>query len=709
MRLRLALPALLAFAALVAAAVPLGALLAMKAAPGAVADHAGWLNGMVSASFAALVVALGAAAAAAHLFIVKPAEALTRDVQTLAQTPQARELHLPRRHWLDRLPSAVSVLVGKLVAARSETGTAVAQATKRMQEQKSRLEAILLDLDEGVIVSNFKHDILLYNQSAARILGLRESLGLGRPLFGVLTSEPVLHTLEQLTRTSGATATPEPRDAGPGSSERSRRFVCATVDLGTLLEARLSLVREPSGEASGYVISFADVGTQVENLAMRDALLREVMVEWRRPLANVTAAAETLYGEDALEPDERSAFEEIVAKEVATLNQRFRDASRRYELLAAGPWPMADIHSLDLFRAARKHLADSDGIELTLVGVPLWLHADSHTLLLAVEHLIRRLAKETGRRQLDIEAVKGDKYAYVEIAWEGQPVPSATLESWLDEPLKGTIANRTVRQIVERHGSELWSQSRAGNIGFVRIPLQPAQRLPDVQAASSRPAPRPEYYDFDLFQIEDVALAETPLRKLSYVVFDTETTGLKPSEGDELISIGAVRVVNGRILTGETFERLIDPGRDIPEVSIRIHGITPDQVAGKPPARIVLPQFKTFAGQSVLIAYNVAFDMKFLELKQEQSGVVFDNPVLDALLLAIYLHKDAPDHSLSGMARTLGVEIEGRHTALGDAMATAAVWVRLLDLLEAQGIRTFGEAARISTRMMKERQLSSKF
>lgn len=577
-----------------------------------------------------------------------------------------------------------------------------------MQEQKSRLEAILLDLEEGVIVANFKHDILLYNQSAARILGLRESLGLGRPLFGVLTSEPVLHTLEQLTR-GPASKVAEPREAGHGSTERSRRFVCATVDLGTLLEARLSLVREPSGEASGYVISFADVGAQVENLAMRDSLLREVMVEWRRPLANVTAAAETLYGEDDLEPDERAAFEEIVAKEVATLNQRFRDASRRYDLLAAGPWPMADIHSLDLFRAARKHLADSDGIELTLVGVPLWLHADSHTLLLAVEHLIRRLAKETGRRQLDIEAVKGDKYAYVEIAWEGLPVPSATLESWLDEPLKGTIANRTVRQIVERHGSELWSQSRAGSIGFVRIPLQPAQRLPEVGDSAGRPAPRPEYYDFDLFQIEDVALAETPLRKLSYVVFDTETTGLKPSEGDELISIGAVRVVNGRILTGETFERLIDPGRDIPEVSIRIHGITPDQVAGKPPARIVLPQFKTFAGQSVLIAYNVAFDMKFLELKEEQSGVVFDNPVLDALLLAIYLHQDAPDHSLNGMARTLGVEIEGRHTALGDAMATAAVWVRLLDLLEAKGIRTFGDAARISTRMMKERQLSSKF
>ena len=154
------------------------------------------------------------------------------------------------------------------------------------------------------------------------------------------------------------------------------------------------------------------------------------MVEWRRPLANLTAAAETAGRRSgALGRRNARAFEDIVGKEVGALNERFRDLSRRYEQLTAGPWPMSDIHSLDLFRAVRKHLADGDGIELTLVGVPLWLQADSHSLMLALEHLIRAVAStranppSTSRR-----CPAGQLRVYVEVSWEGAPVPSAAID-----------------------------------------------------------------------------------------------------------------------------------------------------------------------------------------------------------------------------------------------------------------------------------------
>jgi DNA polymerase-3 subunit epsilon len=467
-------------------------------------------------------------------------------------------------------------------------------------------------------------------------------------------------------------------------------------------------VRESSGAASGYVLSFADIGPQIENLALRDAILRETMVEWRRPLANLRAAVETLFANPAIKGTDRAAFEEIIANEVENLNDRFLNVSRRYEQLTAGPWPMSDIHSLDLFRVLQKHLSENSGIELTPVGMPLWLQADSHSLILALEHLVRAVAIHTGKSSFDIEALPGEKYAYVEVAWEGAPIPSAAIESWLDEPLHGTIANRKARQILERHGSDLWSKPRGDGIACLRLPL----RLPDrPQIVSIHPAaaPRPEYYDFDLFKVTDTALADTPLKKLRCVVFDTETTGLRPSEGDELIAIAAVRIVNGRLLTGETFERLMNPGRSIPASSVRIHGITEDMARDKPPARIVLPQFKKFIGDAVLIAWNAAFDMRFLELKQDEAGVRFNNPVLDALLLSIYVSNDPINHSLLATAERLGVVVTGRHTALGDAMATAAIWVKLLDLLEARGIRTLGQAFRISSRLVAERRQLAQF
>jgi DNA polymerase III subunit epsilon len=677
-------------------------------ARGPIEEHLPRIGFLMLASFGGTLLLFSAAWAVLHLWIVRPIQVLTSETETLTLTHQNRALLMPSRHALERLPRVVEQLAQKLAAARAGTAEAIAGATQRAEEQKSWLEAILLGLTEGIIVCNLEHRILLYNQAAARILNMRDALGLGRSLFGLLTSEPILQTLELLRPSGREAGKSGPDPTGSGSEQQSHRFVCATVDVGTLLETRLSVVREPSGATSGYVLSFADIGPQIESLALRDGILREMMVEWRRPLANLRASAETLFDNPALKGADRAAFEEIISKEVENLGDRFLEASRRYDRVTAGPWPMSDIHSLDLFRVLQKHLSENNGIELTPIGLPLWLQADSHSLILALEHLIRTVASYTGKPAFDIEALPGERYGYVEVTWEGTPIASATIESWLDDPVKGTIANRNARQILERHGSELWSKPKGDGAACLRLPLRLSER-PQTVSIEPSVAPRPEYYDFDLFRIADTTLADTPLKKLRYIVFDTETTGLRPSEGDELIAIGAIRIVNGRILTGETFERLINPGRSIPTASVRIHGITEDMVRDKPPARIVLAQFKNFVGDGVLIAWNVAFDMRFLELKQDEAGVRFSNPALDALLLSIYVSNDPMNHSLLATAQRLGVVVTGRHTALGDAMATAAIWVKLLDLLEARGIHTLGQAFRISSRLVAERRQIAQF
>jgi DNA polymerase-3 subunit epsilon len=222
---------------------------------------------------------------------------------------------------------------------------------------------------------------------------------------------------------------------------------------------------------------------------------------------------------------------------------------------------------------------------------------------------------------------------------------------------------------------------------------------------------RPEYTKFDLYDhpkhLEE--LGGRPLKSLTFVVFDTETTGLRPSHGDEITSLAAVRVVDGEILEGQPFSRLVNPGRDIPKASIRFHGITENMVENAAPIQDVLPDFKDFVGDAVLVAHNAAFDMKFLKLKEASSGVVFDNLVLDSLLLSVFLEEESENHGLDAIAERLGVEVEGRHTALGDSLVTAGVFQRMLDMLEARGIRTLGRAIEASSKISHVREMQKQF
>jgi len=182
------------------------------------------------------------------------------------------------------------------------------------------------------------------------------------------------------------------------------------------------------------------------------------------------------------------------------------------------------------------------------------------------------------------------------------------------------------------------------------------------------------------------------LSELVYTVFDTETTGLNPSEGDQIIQIGAARCVNGRLLKQESFEQLVNPGCLIPAASIPIHGITQSMVRDKPDITQVLPAFHSFAHDSVLVAHNAAFDMKFLQLQEANTGLVFNHPVLDTLLLSAVVHPNHDSHRLEAIAERFNITVQGRHTALADAMVTAEVFLRLIPLLQAMGIQTLGQA-----------------
>jgi DNA polymerase III subunit epsilon len=194
------------------------------------------------------------------------------------------------------------------------------------------------------------------------------------------------------------------------------------------------------------------------------------------------------------------------------------------------------------------------------------------------------------------------------------------------------------------------------------------------------------------------ALQERRLDDLSFTVFDTETTGLDPSRGDEIIQIGATRIVHGKLLHHEGFEQLVDPRRPVPAASTQIHGITSAMLRGQPDIAQVLRAFHAYAHDSVLVAHNAAFDMRFLQLKETDTGMVFDQPVLDTLLLSDIAHPNQESHALEAIAQRLGVSMVNRHTALADAIVTAEVFLKLIPLLADKGIHTLGQAREASQR-----------
>lgn len=200
-------------------------------------------------------------------------------------------------------------------------------------------------------------------------------------------------------------------------------------------------------------------------------------------------------------------------------------------------------------------------------------------------------------------------------------------------------------------------------------------------------------YDFELLQRGlHTDMANTPLDALTYVVFDTETTGLLPGRGDQIVQLAAVRIVNGRRVETEVLDTLVNPGRPIPLSSTRIHGISDAMVSDAPTIEQAGRQLHSFARGAVLVAHNAGFDMAFLHRDEDRIGLRFDNPVLDTVRLSALVFGDAENHSLDVLAARLGVELSAaaRHTALGDATATAEVLLKLLPALQARGLQTFG-------------------
>ncbi len=207
---------------------------------------------------------------------------------------------------------------------------------------------------------------------------------------------------------------------------------------------------------------------------------------------------------------------------------------------------------------------------------------------------------------------------------------------------------------------------------------------------------------------------QTPLVRLArlapaasrYAVIDSELTGLD-ARRDSIVSLAGLRLREGRIVLADRFYEEVQPSSALTATSIVLHGITPEDVRGRPGIGAVLEKFRAFCAADILIGHFIEIDLEFLGAAFAKAGLApLANPVLDTWPLYDWLSSRAPndggpglprlqDPRLPALAQALGVPCRAEHNALGDALVTAQVFQRLLRRLERWGVGTTGDLLRI--------------
>ena len=609
--------------------------------------------------------------------VAKPIERLAGGMRARSHAEVAAEIdEAPARYLGDLAPAAVAV-TRNLAETRNALAEAVARETTRLANEKERLEALLSDVPVGVLLCTPDHQLVFYNGQAVDLLGgidAAHAPGLDRRVFDYLHAAPIQHAYTRLLETDDPDAASD--------------LLCATKGEAKVLAARMRLLAEGVEHQletrPGYVLTLRDVTGDLASHAEQAALMDELFDRVRRPAANLQTVLGVVSESGGQVPE---ALDRAMMAEVRALARSVTELAARHDAARANWWPLSLIRATDLAEAMRAR-AETEGVTLRPEVEPLILRCDGFEIVALISALIGYLSP--GRDDFVMRIVADGPGALITLEWRGPPPSVSELDHWIVGPLEVGLADVTGRRVLSTHATEIWPEALEGGRARLCLPLR------EARGAAKRPPPVPRavVYDFELLsKTRNPEVVSAKLSDLVYVVFDTETTGLLPSEGDEIVQIAAVRIVNGRRVDKEVFDTLVNPGRTIPPASTEVHGISDAMVTEAPDIAEVGRRFHQFAEGAVLVAHNAPFDMEFLRRKEGPIGKTFDHPILDTVLLSAVVFGQSETHSLDALTHRLGITIpeEARHTAIGDTVATADAFLKLLPALKARGIETFGD------------------
>ena len=186
--------------------------------------------------------------------------------------------------------------------------------------------------------------------------------------------------------------------------------------------------------------------------------------------------------------------------------------------------------------------------------------------------------------------------------------------------------------------------------------------------------------------VGEMPRAEEELEALAYAVVDVETTGGSPERGHRITEVAVVEIRDGVIV--EDFQTLVNPGREIPSRISELTGITNDMVENAPFFEEIADDLFEWLDGRVFVSHNAVFDWQFVRAQLGDAiGFVPEGPRLCTVQLARRLAPGLRRRNLDTLAKHFGIPIHSRHRAYGDALATARVFLRLLDEAGARGIK----------------------
>jgi DNA polymerase-3 subunit epsilon len=621
----------------------------------------------------------------------------SRDIMRLAQIIN---------EGADRYETLQKNVLQKIQFAKSET-----------EEEKNILAAIISELPEGVLICNARGRILLYNKRAKQFLagGLKHDIletvedpesqpepaaapssteerfiGLGRPIFGLIDKHLIAHALDEIAQKL--------------KHKEGNAVSCFVIrgQTNNLLRVEAVPILNHRRQFTGFILIFDDITRQIERDSRVNFLLQSLSTGIRSPLTSIRSAIEAILEYPCMDQAQSLSFRKIIHKESISLGNVLNQVVSDFTSHVQSRWPLVQMSAGDMIETLKLKAQEKLGIRITVdhCDEKSWVKVDGYSFDLAMLCVIKRLKQETGKSEYSCRLEKRGRYVNLDLVWKGKPIRLETLRKWDLQVLAvgNEYSTLILKEVMQHHEAAIWSYSDSGtkDKSYLRIFL-PAIETPEpgiIRNLTILPKSRPEFYDFDMFnqpgQVPEID--QRSLTELRYTVFDTETTGLDPTGGDEIISIGAVRIVNGRLLHDDFFDQLIDPRRSVPWESTQIHGIEPAMLKGKPPIEKVLPLFYRFVGDTILVAHNAAFDMRMLQMKEDATGIKFINPVLDTMLISAVVHPAHKDHNIEAIAERLGVSIVGRHTALGDAIATSEIFLKFIPLMAKMGIQTLRDS-----------------